>query len=425
MPRNISTGTERRSDSARGANAYDVLVLDGAVKQSLRSAQLLGRAGLRVAIGESSDACPERPDNLPAFRSRYCARRVVFPSFTRPTEFADAVIEFVRKHPTSVVLPTNDATIAILYPRRADFDALGTVLALAPDAALEVANHKDRTLEVASELGIGFPRSVLIKEAGDLKVAIAELGFPLILKPTFSWLGEAGKRVSPVDVLNESEAEAVTREFLDDGASILAQEYAGGLREEVTLLIVDGEAVVSFAHVEPRNLPQIGGVSVIRESVLVPHDILDSAIRLAKAIGLEGPCGIEFRRDAANRPLLMEINARLGGALETSVRSGINLPLMVWQWAMGESVPQLSHYRVGVRTRWLEGDIRWLFQNFRRVGRLDSVSRIEGLWLFVSEFARSRYYDYFDLRDLKPAVADLRNIAAGGMHSFRRRATRA
>lgn len=399
---------------------FDVLILDGPYKQSLRSAQNLGRAGLRVAIGMSQGQYdPSLP--VPTFRSRYCAHGVVFPSYYEdPARFADAVLEFVRGHPTRVILPTGDGTIAVLAPRRAQFAALGTTLALASDTALKDANHKDRTLEVASRLGIDFPKSVRIDSVDDLKAAAAELGYPFVLKPTFSWLAQSAQRVSPVEVIDETEAEIMTRNFIDAGAGILAQEYAGGLREEVTLLIIDGEVAVSCGHLEYRNIPQLGGISVMRESIEVPPEILDSSIRLAKAMGLEGPCGVEFRRNSKNKPLLMEINARLGGALESATRSGIDLPLMVWQWAMRMPVQKTEKYRVGVRTRWLEGDIRWLEQNFSRRGRPDSVPMIQGVWIFASEFARTRYYDFLDWGDLAPTVAELQNLVTVAVRRVKR-----
>ena len=59
-----------------------------------------------------------------------------------------------------------------------------------------------------------------------------------------------------------------------------------------------------------------------------------------------------------------------------------------------------------------ENVTRWLRDNQKRVGRPDSVSRRRGIWTFVSEFARTRHYDYFDLRDLRPAIAEMRYTAA-------------
>jgi hypothetical protein len=72
----------------------------------------------------------------------------------------------------------------------------------------------------------------------------------------------------------------------------------------------------------------------------------------------------------------------------------------------------VTGYRTGVRTRWLHGDLRWLRQNHRLAGRPDTVSKARGLWLFATEFAKTRYYDNVDRRDLAPALMELRATVA-------------
>ena len=146
----------------------------------------------------------------------------------------------------------------------------------------------------------------------------------------------------------------------------------------MTLFVVDGEVLASCAHVAYRTSPALGGVSVMRESIPMPQDIYSAAVCLVTAIGLQGVCEVEFRRDARGRPLLMEINARLAGTIENAMRSGIDFPMMVWQWASGLPVDRAGGYRTGVRTRWLQGDLRWLGNNQRRAGRPDSVPRRPG-----------------------------------------------
>jgi predicted ATP-grasp superfamily ATP-dependent carboligase len=324
--------------------------------------------------------------------------------------FATAVLNFVREFPTRVLLPTGDATIAAVAAVRDQLAELGCALALAPDGALAIASDKDQTLKVADELGILTPKTVSIGSVADLPAAIAEVGFPFVLKPTISWTGTSEERLTPVDALTEAEAAEVTDAFLAAGSGVLAQQFASGRREGVTLVVADGEILASCGHVAHRTTPPLGGNSVIRESIEAPPDLLDPAVRLAKAIGLEGPCEVEFRRDADGRPLLMEINPRLAGTLENALRSGVNVPLMTWQWAAGEQVAPVAGHRIGVRTRSLAGDLAWLSQNQRRVGRPDSVSVPQSLWIFTSEFFRSRYYDVFDLRDARPGTAELRRI---------------
>lgn len=399
------------------SDEYDVLVLDALYKQSLASARKLGRAGLRVALGESVDMCPAR-GSLTAFRSRYSACNLVLPSYvTAPDAFAARVVDFVREHRVRVVIPTGDTTIAVMTPHRAQLAALGCTLALASNAALDIANDKAKTLALAERLGIAYPRSVQIDTPEDLPGAIAEFDFPFVLKPTMSWTGKSDRRLEPVEVVDEEEALEAVTQYLDAGAGVIAQEWASGAREGVSLFIVDGKPLASCGHVVYRTDPPLGGVSILRESIEIPAEMLDASVRLAVAMGIEGPCEVEFRRDAAGRPLLMEINARLAGTLENALRSGVDLPLMTWQWASGRPVHQVSQYRVGVRTRYLQGDIRWLLVNQGRAGRPDSVPRLLSFWLFISEFARTRHYDYYDWRDLNPCLGELMH----GVRSLLRR----
>jgi predicted ATP-grasp superfamily ATP-dependent carboligase len=392
--------------------AFDVLVLDASSRQSLATVRSLGRAGLRVALGECSAECDASRPVL-AFRSRYSAHNVVLPSFaTDITAFATAVVEFVQEHRIRVVLPASDGAVVALMHRREQLADLGCLLALPSDAALEVANDKGRTLELARRLGIEHPKTTLINSVDDLPAMLADFEFPVVLKPTSSWVWQSANRLQAVEVIDEAEAIAVTRTFISAGAGVLAQSWVGGRREGVTLFIVDGEVQAGFAHLEHRTSPALGGASVLRESVAMPEDIYDSSVRLAVALGLEGLCEVEFRRDADGRPLLMEINARLAGPIEIAMHSGINFPLMVWQWAAGLGVDRVEGYETGVRMRWLRGDMRWLRDNHRRVGRPDSVSRTRALWVFASEFFRTLRYDCFDWRDLGPAMAEVRTTAA-------------
>jgi predicted ATP-grasp superfamily ATP-dependent carboligase len=153
----------------------------------------------------------------------------------------------------------------------------------------------------------------------------------------------------------------------------------------------------------------------------MPQDIYTSSVRLVRAIGLQGPCEVEFRRDANNRPLLMEINARPAGTIGNATVAGIDFPLMIWQWATGLPVQSVATYRSAIRMRWVRGDVRWLRENYGRAGRPDSVPRARALLIFGAEFARTRHFDFFDWRDPGPAMADILNMAAKAWRSVRQR----
>lgn len=389
-------------------HSYDVLILDGSNKQSLACVRSLGRLGLRVAVGESAAECGSSKSAL-SFRSRYAARSLVLPDVaTDPGPYAAEVLSFVRQHLVRVVIPTNDGAITALTPHREQFTALGCTLALASDAALTIANDKDRTLEVAGRLGIEYPQTMRIDSLGDLAAVVTAFEFPFVLKPTVSFPRDAPVRLQVTEVIDEVEAIDAIQTYLSSGSGVLAQQWASGRREGVSLFMTDGEVRSACAHVAHRTSPALGGASVLRESIPLLPDLYDPAVRLVQEIGLDGVCEVEFRRDATGRPLLMEVNARLAGTIENAVRSGVDFPLMLWQWATGQPVSPSTGYRVGVRTRWLHGDVRWLRDNQRRLGRPDSVSTAQALFAFAAEFLRTRHFDCVDWRDLGPAWAELR-----------------
>jgi predicted ATP-grasp superfamily ATP-dependent carboligase len=408
MTGKLAVGPHPRNGLGGGPGDYDILVLDASMKQSLASVRSLGRAGLRVAVGESiAQLDPAVP--VPAQRSRYCLRSLVLPDLVGDTAaFIAAVVEFVRDHSPRVVLPTGDVTIGVLRYHRKTLAELGCVLALAPETALDIANDKDRTLTLAEQLSIAQPKSLRIGGADDIAAAVTEFGYPFVLKPTVSWTGGTVERLVPVDVINQVEASEVTERFMKAGAGVLAQEWVPGRREGVSLFIAGDDVLAACGHVAHRTTPPLGGASAVRESIEVPDDTMHAAVVLAKAIGLQGACEVEFRRDAANRPLLMEINARLAGTIENAVQAGVDFPLMIWCLATGREVTPVTTYRSGVRTRWLHGDMRWLRQNWQRRGRPDGMSHSQSVYTFISEFAKTRHYDYFDRRDIMPFLAELR-----------------
>ena len=330
-----SAVTPTAGDQADTAGHYDVLVLDATHKQSLASARSLGRAGLRVALAESY-AEHRHGEPVPAFSSKYCHHAVELPNYAKDAAaYRDAVVDFVQAHGTRVVLPTGDGNIAAIAPSRKRLADLGCVLALASDATLEIACDKDRTLEIARTLDIAIPRSILVRNVAELPAVYAELGFPFVVKPTVSWTGRSDARLISRPGRQRGRGRQATEGALDAGADVLAQEWASGRREGVSLFIADGEVLAAVGHVAYRTSPPLGGVSILRESIAPPKDILTPATTFATEIGLEGAFEVEFRSNRAGRPLLMEINPRLTGTIENAVRSGVDFPLMIWQWATG------------------------------------------------------------------------------------------
>ncbi len=162
-----------KSTNNRSRATYDVLMLDARYRQSLATIRSLGRHGLRVA---AADTIP----TAPGFSSRWCADRFVVKGHGEdPDADPDANVAFVEEllatHRVGVVFPTADGTIEALRRARERLRP-HVALALASEAALELAADKEKTLAMAQGLGLRVPRSVTLHSVDELPTALDEVG---------------------------------------------------------------------------------------------------------------------------------------------------------------------------------------------------------------------------------------------------------
>ena len=150
----------------------------------------------------------------------------------------------------------------------------------------------------------------------------------------------------------------------------------------------------------------------MRESIPLLPDLARPAEELIRAMGLEGYSEIEFRRDARGVARLMEVNPRLSASVEVAVRSGVDFPLLLYQWARGVKLVRRHSYRIGVRMRWLGGDLRWLAKTRIYREEPDAIRLADAISQFGRDFFRRAHYDYVDARDPRPALAAVGGFCA-------------
>ncbi len=391
-----------RLGSAGEPNRYapnlDVLVLDAAARQALVTVRSLGRRNMSVGAMDTIRYAP-------AFSSRWCKTRFSYPAGHGTAAYLAVLEGALDSTDAPLVIPSHDGTIALLREHR---DALErrVRIALAGEAALSIAVNKARTLAVAKELGIPMPQSLRITRPSELPAALDAIGLPAVVKPCESWVGGDGygARFVPRLVTSADEAGRVFSDLALRGGDALLQEFVGGRREAVSLLYANQTVYARFAQWAQRTVPPLGGDSVLRQSVPVPHDIGDAAERLIRAIDLEGYSEVEFRRDAAGTPYLMEINPRLSASVEIAVRSGVDFPFLLWQWATGGPIDRVDRYRTGGWMRYLGGDVRGTLQTIYQRGRPGIPAPGRAALDFASAFLRPMSYDYLDWQDLLPAL---------------------
>src|SRR5260221_1073831 len=293
--------------------ALDVLLLDAQFRQSLLCLRTYARQGLRVGCV----AC--RSESRPiAFASRYARVKLRLPDVAQdPAAFVNGLLRLLEEHPAQVVLPAHDGSLDAIRRMRGALEAR-TRLALANNAALEVAINKERTMSLARELGILLPEGVTAKTEEDVRSAVFAIGFPVVIKPSESWAqGQraTGKRLYSAVARNLDEALPRAERILSRGIPALVQTWLPGQREAVSLFYARGHFFARFVQKSYREWPMLGGASVFYESIPPTSDITDPAERLIRAMDLDGCSVVEFRRDRQGRPALMEVNPRMSGSV--------------------------------------------------------------------------------------------------------------
>jgi predicted ATP-grasp superfamily ATP-dependent carboligase len=376
---------------------FDALVLDARLRQALVTVRSLGKRGLSVAAAEAFA-------DVPAFSSRWCRRADVCPAEEGGAAYLAYLERWLERTGARVVIPSSDGTVALLRRHRERLQRRIRI-ALAQEGALTVAVNKERTLAIAQSLGIGVPRGVTVEGPGDATAALNEIGLPAVVKPVESWVGteQRGTRCVSQLVTTPQEARAAVEALTRLGGKALFQQFLPGRREAVSFLYAKGEMHARFAQWAKRTEPPLGGQSVLRQSIAMPRDIGEQAERLVREIELEGYSEVEFRRDGAGQPCLMEINPRLSASVEIAVRSGVDFPWLLHQWASGARIDKVEGHRTGNWMRYLRGDFMATIATLQEHGRPGVAPPAQAIFGFCVSFLQPMAYDYFDWRDPLPA----------------------
>jgi predicted ATP-grasp superfamily ATP-dependent carboligase len=266
-----------------------------------------------------------------------------------------------------LMLPVTDASVEALLEHRHALPPR-VILPLPDLAAYRGASDKARTLDLARQAGLAVPDSVMLATPADRDALPPADFFPAVLKPHRSVVpADVGRRKVGVSYVPDAASCRAALAALPAGAfPVLLQRAIRGPGEGLFALVWDGRMVASFAHRRLREKPPEGGVSVYRESISPPAELLAAGTRLLRLLRWQGVAMIECKRDlATGRHVLMEINGRLWGSLQLAIDAGVDFPALLVSCAQGARPAAVHAYRVGVRSRWFWGDVDHLYLRLR------------------------------------------------------------
>jgi D-aspartate ligase len=320
------------------------VVVDVGWVNGLAAVRSLGRLGVPVV------AVDYRRSAI-GFRSRYCVP-VICPDpgideagFVRVlTKLGEALD---RPAP---IFPTHDDVLNALAQNAGAFG--GAYLCPFPSwERLEQIQSKRYQLERAEAAGVPVPRTAYPGSGADALVAAAELGYPLLVKPSEPAgfrrrFRKQAFRCEDVAALESAYAAA------EPHAPMLQELVPGGDDALYTLgsyIAENGEVLGLFSGRKLRQTPPIVGTCRVGEAVWV-DEVVELGVAMLRAIDFRGISQVEFKRDQRDgRFKLMEVNPRLWQWHGLAAACGVDLPRIAYWDLLNARLPAVRTRCDGLR----------------------------------------------------------------------------
>lgn len=280
-------------------------------------------AGAFFDVGAQVDAL--FPAGHPLGHSKYVAGRHHYSPFGPSASLSRAV---ARAKP-DLVVPCDDRAVAQLL--RFDRGATRELVRRSLGAVENYASLISRStfIDAARAAGVAAPETITVPHVSMLDAALARVGFPAVLKGDGSWGGDGVAVVRNLGQAHAifakfapapSPARSLARAVLRRDAHFLGEMmHPRAMTVSVQRFVAGNPATTAFACWKGRVLATIhmevlettcatGPASVLRHIDCRAMD--EAAVRIAERFGLSGLHGLDFMRDAAGRPHLIEINPR-------------------------------------------------------------------------------------------------------------------
>jgi predicted ATP-grasp superfamily ATP-dependent carboligase len=277
-------------------------------------------------------------------KSKYIHSLIDIPSADEdPQSYIDALVDILRTNEYDILLPFGNNACHEIALSQEKFHGL-TRLLVPSKSNHQVAYDKYAMAKHCLASGIATPSTFSAKSEEDLKEILEIAQFPLVIK-TQSGKGSqipakfAYRFDDLVSYFNQFWDAYEKNQRIPDLAPII-QEYIPGLIQDACTLSFNGEMVAFLSQIRQRMYPISGGVGAINLTT-INNRLGEAAKKIINSLNWSGPAQLEFKFDKRNHSYqLIEMNPKLWGTLDLSIRSGVNFPVLIRNILLGENFIQ-------------------------------------------------------------------------------------
>ena len=246
--------------------------------------------------------------------------------------------------------------------------------------AIERGEDREIFKETMKQLGIDTPRSGICHSVEEAEKIVAEIGYPVVVRPAYTMGGAGGGFCYNVEELRTICGNGL--ELSMTHQCLIEESILGWEELEVEVVRDSKNQMIAICFIE--NIDPVGvhtGDSFCAAPFLtidkkLEEELKAKAFKIVEAIGVIGGTNVQFAHDPkTGRVVIIEINPRTSrSSALASKATGFPIALISAKLAAGMTLDQIPYWRDGSLEKYTpSGDYvvlkfaRWAFEKFRGV----------------------------------------------------------
>ena len=267
---------------------------------------------------------------------------------------ADFVEKIIAKERPDALLPTlggqTALNTAIALHRAGVLDRYGVELIGADVDAIERGENREKFREIVSQIGAESARSAICHSLDDCLSAVEDLGYPVVVRPSFT-MGGAGSGMA----YDEDDLRRIAGLGLQASPSheVLLEESILGWKEYELELMRDRHdnvvVICSIENLDPMGVHTGDSITVAPALTLTDREyqrMRDVAIDIIRAVGVDtGGCNIQFAVNPDDgRLIVIEMNPRVSrSSALASKATGFPIAKIAAKLAVGYTLDEIPN----------------------------------------------------------------------------------
>lgn len=295
----------------------------------------------------------------------------------------ESIRKILQEHKIDAVLPTMGGQTALNLCKEADEIGLWkefNVRIIGVDiAAIDRTENRELFRQLMVEIGVGVPKSKVANSFLEGKDFAQKLGFPLVIRPSFTLGGSGGGFVKRPEDFEEALQHGLKTSPIHE---VLIEEAVLGWKEyELELLrdSADNVAIIcTIENMDPMGIHTGDSITVAPAMTLSDEAyqrMRDMAIKMMRSLGtFSGGCNVQFAMNPVDEAIVaIEINPRVSrSSALASKATGYPIAKIAAKLAIGYNLDELKNPVTKTTSAYFEPSIdyvivkvpRWNFDKF-------------------------------------------------------------